>query len=282
MSYRTMRVPVDGGELTAGIWGDDGPMVLAVHGVTASHLAWAAVAEHVTGYQLVAVDLRGRGDSGTLPGPYGLAQHAADCVAALDALGATGPVPVTGHSMGGYVSVVLADRYPDRVSRLVLVDGGPPLPKPDGDPMETLKAIIGPAAERLEMSFVSREAYLDYWRPHPALADWTPAMDTYFGYDITGTEPELHSKVSLAAVRADSIDILTGDALPGGWQRLRHDAVLIRAERGLLNQPTPLYPDVDALAARLPVQTVPDTNHYTILLSEPGAGVIAAALHPPC
>ncbi len=282
MSYRTMRVPVDGGELTVGVWGDDGPIVLAVHGVTASHLAWAAVAEHVTGYRLVAVDLRGRGDSGTLPGPYGLARHAADCVAALDALGATEPVVVAGHSMGGFVSVVLADLYPERVSRLVLVDGGPPLPRPDGDPVETLKATIGPAAERLEMRFASRADYLDYWRPHPALSEWTPAMETYLSYDLTGTEPELRSKVSLDAVREDSIDILTGTALSDGWQRLRHDAVFLRAARGLLDQPTPLYPDPAAVAARLPVQTLPDTNHYTILLSEPGAGVIAAALHPPC
>lgn len=278
MSPRRMRVEVPGGELTVGVWGDEGPVVLAVHGVTASHLAWAAVGERVSGARLAAVDLRGRGDSGTLPGPYGLARHAADCVAVLDALDATGPVTVTGHSMGGFVAVVLADLYPERVSRLVLVDGGPPLPRPEGDPMDALAATIGPAADRLSRRFPDRAAYRDFWRVHPALRNWNRTIESYVDYDLTGNEPELRSKVSLDAVREDSVDILTGDTLPTAWSRLRHEAVLLRAERGMLDEPTPLYPDPALLSPKLPVRTVPGTNHYTVLLGEPGAATVAAAL----
>ncbi|MGA8118139.1 MAG: alpha/beta hydrolase [Actinocatenispora sp.] len=281
MSYQRIQVRVAGGTLTGAIWGDDGPVVLAVHGVTSSHLAWAAVARKLTGVRLVAVDLRGRGDSGALPGPYGMAQHAADCVAVLDALGVAGPVPVTGHSMGGFVAVVLADEHPDRVSRLVLVDGGPPLPAPPGDPMEALAASIGPAADRLRRRFADRAQYRDFWRAHPALYNWTPDLESYVDYDLTGEEPELRSKVSLDAVREDSVDLLTGDTLPAAWRRLRHDALLLRAERGMLDEEIPMYPDVDALTATLPVRTVPGTNHYTILLGDPGAVAVASALQPP-
>jgi len=281
MIYRTRRIPVAGGQLTIGVWGVEGGIpVLAVHGVTASHRAWEQVAERLpTGYTLIAPDLRGRGDSGDLPGPYGMAAHADDCAAILDALGVGRPV-VVGHSMGAFVAVVFADRYPDRVSRLVLVDGGPPLPPPPPGVTaeQQLDAVIGPAARRLSMRFESVEAYRAYWRAHPAFAEWTPAIESYVDYDLTGEPPSLRSKVSLDAVRADSIDLYEHDTLPTAWKRLRHTAILLRAERGMLDETPPLYPDPDALTNHLPVRTVPGTNHYTIVLGVPGAYAVAATL----
>ncbi|WP_279580907.1 alpha/beta fold hydrolase [Fodinicola feengrottensis] len=137
--YRRVEVPVNGGFLTVGIWGVGEPATLLVHGITGSHLAWSLVAERVAGDgngmgtgTVIGLDLRGRGGSGEVSGPYGMAQHADDCAAVLASLGAANVV-VAGHSMGGFVAVVLADRHPDRVRRLVLVDGGPPAPVPPGD-----------------------------------------------------------------------------------------------------------------------------------------------------
>lgn len=277
--YERIAVPVDGGELTAGIWGERGPVVLAIHGITGSHLAWPLVAERLAGHaRLVAVDLRGRGGSSTLPGPYGMVAHAADCVAVLDALGAE-DADVVGHSMGGFVALVLGDRYPDRIRRILLVDGGPPLRLPEGvDPETKLASAIGPAAKRLEMRFADRAEHFDFWRAHPAFKEWTETKAAYVDYDLVGTEPELRSRVSVDAVRDDSIDIYTGDALIGAWERLRRPTTMLRAERGMLDEPTPFYADPGPIAARIPVRTVPGVNHYTIVLSENGAAVIAAAL----
>lgn len=285
-AYRRMMVPVEGGELTVGVWGHGGPVVLAVHGVTASHLAWAVVAERLgPEATLAAVDLRGRGGSAGLPGPYGMARHAADCVAVLDALG-TRQAVVTGHSMGGFVALVLADQYPERVSRLVLVDGGPPLPAPategqtpeEQTPEERLAAVIGPAARRLSMRFPTREAYRDFWRAHPAFRRWSPSIEAYVDYDLAGDEPELRSRVSTEAIREDSIDLYAGEAAPHAWANLRHPAVFLRAERGMLDEPTPLYPDPEPIASRMPIRTVAGTNHYTILFDDPGAATVATAL----
>ena len=91
---------------------------------TATHLGWLEVAQRLPDVILLAPDLRGRGRSAHLPGPYGLATHVADLVALLDAVGCERVV--VGHSMGGFVAVTLAALHPDRVSRLVLVDGGLP------------------------------------------------------------------------------------------------------------------------------------------------------------
>ncbi|SPT50287.1 Tropinesterase [Actinomadura madurae] len=266
-------VPVDGGELTVAVWGDlsDGAPVLAVHGITASSMAWIETATRLPG-PVVAPDLRGRGGSGTLSGPYGMASHARDCITVLDALGID-RARVAGHSMGGFVAAVLAHRRPERVARLVLVDGGAPLPAPPGGP----ETVLGPAARRLRMRFPSREAYRDHWRAHPAFAGWTPAAEAYVDYDLTGAEGGFRSRASEEAMAADFVDLHSGAAPREAYEALPPGTPFLRAERGLLDETPPLYPDPSALA-KLDVTTVAGTNHYSILFADAGAKAVAAAL----
>lgn len=109
------QVPVPGGRLAVSRWPahDPGvPVVLALHGITADGLSWARVAHHLVGrVTLVAPDLRGRGGSGGLPGPYGNAAHADDMAAVVDALG-VGRVVLTGHSTGAFAAALTAVRHP--------------------------------------------------------------------------------------------------------------------------------------------------------------------------
>jgi pimeloyl-ACP methyl ester carboxylesterase len=233
-------------------------------------------------FTLLAPDLRGRGASAGLPGPFGMAAHAADCAAVLDHLG-TGPVTVVGESMGGFVGVVLAARRPELVERLVLVDGGLPLPMPDGvDPDTLIDVVLGPAVARLRQTFASVEAYLDFWRVHPALLDdWSDDIEAYLRYDLTGEAPELRSRVSEAAVRADGAENLVDPGLmPDALASLECDVTMLRATRGLLNQVPPLYPEEvvapwRAVVPRFADEVVDDTNHYTIAFGERGAKTIA-------
>src|SRR5690606_9508333 len=87
------------------------------------------VAHLLKGVRVLAPDLRGRGRSNQLPGPYGMPQHADDLAAVLDHFGVETAL-IVGHSMGAFVSVVLSHRHPERVSELILVDGGLPLAVP--------------------------------------------------------------------------------------------------------------------------------------------------------
>ncbi|RPF22569.1 alpha/beta fold hydrolase [Myceligenerans xiligouense] len=323
-TYETTDVPVDGGMLRVGVWDPIRqdpvavPTVLAIHGITASHRAWAAVAEALPGVRVVAPDLRGRGRSNGLPGPYGMARHADDVAAVVRALGeapassaseagavpadrgAGGPVTVVGHSMGGFVGVVLAHRHPDLVGRLLLVDGGLPLQPVPGLPADAtaddiVAALLGPALERLSRVFESRQAYRDFWRTHPAFAEWTPTIEQYVDYDLDeiatprGTDGHaadgaaFRPATTAEAVAGDSADMYTGDAFPAALDALvtgeLGDVTMLRAPRGLMDEPGGMYPEPFAAewstrAPTLTIETVADVNHYTILMSPPGVAAV--------
>jgi lipase len=285
--YRTIDVSVPGGDLRVGVWEgttDAAPTVLLIHGVTASHLSWPFVAERLPEVRVVAPDLRGRGRSNDLSGPAGLAAHARDMVAVLDVLGVE-RVVVVGHSMGAFVALVLGDLYPERVSRIVLVDGGLPLDLPANmGTDDIIRLVLGPTAERLAMRFASVEAYLDFWRAHPAFRrDWTPELEAYLAYDLVGAEPDLRPATSYETLEEDSIDQNTGGAIAEALARLRHPTVLLTAERGLLDQVPALYARerIPALVRDYPglqQVAVPDVNHYTIAMSERGADAVATVV----
>jgi pimeloyl-ACP methyl ester carboxylesterase len=276
-------VEVTGGALRVARWGAGERLVLGIHGVTASSISLAPLARHLgSDFTLLAPDLRGRGGSARLPGPFGMPAHAADCAAVVAAEGEQ-PAVVVGVSMGAFVAVVLAATRPELVERLVLVDGGLPPPLPVGiDPDTLLEAVLGPALARLQQVFPTRESYLDFWRVHPALSeDWNSDVEAYLDYDLEPIEGGFRSKVSEDAVRADSAQNLTDvDVVADALRELRCPVSLLRAPRGLLNQPVPLLPDdvVDSWRPAIPQladEVVEDTNHYTIAFGERGAKLIA-------
>ena len=285
MTYELVTAPVRGGALTAGIWGArTGESVLAFHGITGSHMSWLTVARSLDGIlTVIAPDLRGRGGSLELPGPFGMAQHAEDAVGLLDSLGID-RVDVVGHSMGGFVAMRFAADYPERVRGITLVDGGVPLPLPADIPIEELmKATLGPALARLEVAYPTREAYRDFWRVHPAfVGEWNADVEAYVDYDLVGAEPDLRSSASGVAALADSVEQGVGTVADEPWSAVRSPITFLRAPRGLLNGAA-LY-DADYLAEfarthpNLGVVEVPDVNHYTILLNQRGAGAVAGAI----
>jgi pimeloyl-ACP methyl ester carboxylesterase len=286
MTYRLIEVPVDGGTLVAGAWNEEAAgTVLAFHGITASHVSWRAVARQLgPSRTFIAPDLRGRGGSRALVGPFGMAQHAKDALAVLAAVDVAGPVDIVGHSMGGFVAMRFAADYPERVRSITLIDGGIPLRLPVGIPIaDLMKASLGPALARLEQPYPTREAYRDFWRAHPAFAgEWSDDVEAYVDYDLVGTEPNLRASASAAAALGDAVEQGEGTVADQPWATVTQPVTFLRAPRGLLNA-DPLYtPDVLAdFASRHPLLSVievPDVNHYTIVLNSRGAGAIAAAI----
>jgi pimeloyl-ACP methyl ester carboxylesterase len=247
-------------------------------------MSWQAVARHMPAdWTLAAPDLRGRGHSGHLPGPYGLDRHASDVTAVLRHFG--GRPVLAGHSMGAYVALLTRDAHPELVRRLVLVDGGLPLPVPDGIDLEALlDASLGPAIARLGQTFGDTEAYLDFWRAHPALADhWTADVEAYIRYDLTGEPGKLRSRAAEDAVRTDARDVLAEKPFADALSRLTKPTPLLTAPAGMFGQPPGLLPpEVIASwrerAPQLRPQMVPGVNHYTIMFEREAAATVSQAI----
>ncbi len=264
--------------------------VLAAHGITASSMSWPTLASALPGdWRLVAPDLRGRGAARDLaPGLSGLRDHADDlCHAAerLDPHG-TGDLVLVGHSMGAYVALLAASARPDLFRRLVLVDGGVPLPLPDGvDPDELLAATLGPALERLSRTFTDVEEYVALFRGHPALGPhWNDAVEAYVRYDALETPEGVRSRAVEEAVRVDGRDLLvTGRELDAALRGLQVSTHLLCAPLGMFGAAPGLLP-ADVVQAyadeldHLTAETVPGVNHYTLLFDESAVARLAEVL----
>ncbi|WP_326669801.1 MULTISPECIES: alpha/beta fold hydrolase [unclassified Streptomyces] len=286
--YEEIEVPVSGGTLAALRWpaaDPEAPVVVALHGITANGLSWGAVARQLAGrVTLIAPDLRGRAGSSALPGPYGIAAHADDVAALTEALG-LGRVVLAGHSMGAFVAALAAVRHPDRFGPLLLVDGGVGFPAPTHlTPDELLTAVIGPAMDRLSMTFPDRAAYRSFWQAHPAFAGdaWSDEVDAYIQRDLTGEEPALRSSCRIEAIRTDGVGLFDEEVLTA-VRRLPAEATLLWAARGLMDEEQGLYDESRLAAAdldgtRVEPVAVKDVNHYTVLTGERGGREVADRL----
>ncbi|HEX6290954.1 MAG TPA: alpha/beta fold hydrolase [Herpetosiphonaceae bacterium] len=95
--------------------------LVLIHGFSGASISFQPLLPLARRYRILALDLRGHGRSDRPADGYTVAQMADDIAAALDALGVDKPVVVVGSSAGGFVATELALRYPDRVSRVVLI-----------------------------------------------------------------------------------------------------------------------------------------------------------------
>lgn len=102
----------------------EGPPLLLVHGITSSSRTWKSVMPRLAErYTVIAPDLLGHGRSAKPHGDYSLGAYASgirDLLVTLDVPKAT----VVGHSLGGGIAMQFAYQFPERISRLVLVDTG--------------------------------------------------------------------------------------------------------------------------------------------------------------
>ena len=107
------------------VWGDESkPAVVLVHGGRDHARSWDFVVQGLLDrYCCYAIDLRGHGDSDWAIGAqYRASDHVADLSKFLDVLD-RGPAQIVAHSMGGRVTLDLAGAFPDRVHKLVIIEG---------------------------------------------------------------------------------------------------------------------------------------------------------------
>jgi pimeloyl-ACP methyl ester carboxylesterase len=110
-------------------WGqEEKPSLILVHGGLDHARNWDWVARALRDdYHVYAMDLRGHGNSAWAEGAlYSVAEHILDLSALIDIIDDY-PIYLLGHSLGGVVVLHYAGIYPDRVRKVVAIEGlGPP------------------------------------------------------------------------------------------------------------------------------------------------------------
>lgn len=290
--FRPQRVPGEV-ELAVGVAGDpSSDPIIALHGITAHHRAFNALARRLSGERgVIAPDLRGRGDSDKPDTGYGLDAHAADVVRILDHFGLESAA-LSGHSMGAFVALQTALSYPDRVRSLVLLDGGWPRSETPPEEMteeqareaEAVREGLARAFRRLDMTFEGPESYLEFWFPGQGLRpeDLPPDVADYFLYDLGKVEGGFNPKCSSAAAAEDSDWLIRRGPTVAELSGVGCPVALAAAGAGFFPESDPLVSEevrkTMAGALDLRFQTrLPAANHYT-LLHEPNVSEFAGLL----
>jgi lipase len=283
---RDIAIPIGVGEIN--VWhrepSSGSPTIVLVHGLTGTSRWWIPVISRVgQDLGLLALDLRGRGQSWESPGPYDLKTIADDVARCLDHFRVERAV-VAGYSMGAWVATVFAQHHPDRAERLVLVDGGLP---PDFDmgltTQEILDQIVGPAVARLSMDFDSLEGYLDFWKEHPALVGrWDPLLEDVFAHEVRRVGPTWRVRANLEAITRGGSDFALDEPTVTSGRETTTTTTLLVVDHGIIDQPggfIPLGTAREAASANpnITVRLLEGLNHYTLMLGE-GAPAVAEAI----
>jgi pimeloyl-ACP methyl ester carboxylesterase len=106
---------------------DGAPSVVFIHGVTIPYVVWDSNFPTVAdaGYRAVRYDLYGRGYSDRLRGiRYDTDLFDRQLLELVGKLKVKTPLTLVGFSLGGEISVIFAERHPELVKGLILVDPG--------------------------------------------------------------------------------------------------------------------------------------------------------------
>jgi pimeloyl-ACP methyl ester carboxylesterase len=249
-------------------WGEQGPPIVCVHGLTANAFCFQSYADALASdYRVIAYDLRGRGDSDKLEDGYSIPIHTDDLSELIDELNLERPI-IIGHSLGALIALNFAAQYPDKLSKLVLIDAGAPLPwKTSAEQPLWLTASIS----RLGVPIASYKEYIARLQAVPFLGPyWNEYVDLYFKHDVyPNSDGTVTSKTYREAIieEGEHFNDINPAAL---WDRVQVPTLLLRAGQGLFTDDDQLLPE---RAAAQMQQAIPDChfvnfptlNHYTIL-----------------
>ena len=260
------RAKGDGVEIQLALWEGEGDTVLCIHGLTANCRSWDRIASALApDYRVLAMDLRGRGLSDKPEKGYFVEQHVLDLHHVIEGLGLE-RVTLMGHSLGAFVSLAFAARYPQRVKKLILVDAGGRLTQ---DQWDKIEMGIKPSLARLGQTFPTFEDYTKPLKQAPFLQPWTPFLDTYFRYEMEVVEGGLRSRTREDHMLEEIEHIRRFDA-PARYAKIGCPTLILRAPHGILSDEDIVLTEeaVEKMLRAIPLARRLDcdgTDHYSIL-----------------
>lgn len=262
----TRKVNGDGVKIQLAVWEGKGRDILCIHGLTANCRCWDGLAAVLAPrHRVLAFDLRGRGLSDKPSSGYSVETHCRDVKAILDGLGLNQAVLI-GHSLGAFIALAFAAQNPERVSQMILMDGGGKL-----SPQQTGKilAMIKPSLDRLGQVFPSFESYLETMKKIPFLQPWSPVLETYFRHEVEEVEEGVRPRIQAGHIQEEVVNLSRMDAAQF-YPKVQCPVLILRATEGILAKDDILLPgDVaQRMIREMPGATsfdVEGANHYSIL-----------------
>lgn len=254
--------------------------VLVLPGLTSTGTAFRPLARALPEARVLAPDLRGRGASSGLPGPAGLRAHARDAARIMTELDLR-DVVLVGHSMGAYLAPVVAQEVPDRVSRLVLLDGGLPPALPFFMGPRLTRTVFRRDLRKLERAWPDVDAFVQKVAG-PALRsrpDLIQEVGSLLVEDLAGPAGALRPRLDAPRAVDDAVDTFFGDDVVPALETLTVPAHLIAAAHGKHDDAKAFLSEkvVQEWTSRLRLLTAErvDANHLTILFSPQVARAVA-------
>ncbi|SHN88690.1 alpha/beta hydrolase fold [Geodermatophilus obscurus] len=208
---------VGGHRLHLNCTGSGGPTVVLMSGQGGFSASWARIAPAVADTTRVcAYDRAGQGWSEDAPEAQDGVAAATDLHTLLDRAGEQGPYVLVGHSIGGDHAMVYADRYPEQVAGMVLLDATNPYRATAGDVAHA--GSPGPVAllPSLTRLGVGRLLPTSFWSalPEPAASQYEAFAASPRGWrntvDDTATMPALLSQAQgLSTLGSTPLVVLT-------------------------------------------------------------------------
>lgn len=262
----TQYIAVNGIKLAYVEWpGEKGPLIclpsITGHKGTFTNIARSLAPE----YRVLALDLRGRGESDRPHEGYGFAYHARDVLAFADLL-AIDTFAFVGHSFGATVGVYTASIRPKRIRAIAMIDGG-------CDPKDEVLEAMRPMLRRLEVAYPSMAAYLDAMRAIPYFRPWNETLERYHREDVNELpDGTICSRASAGAIERD-LDTHFYYSMCVHFPTVKCPALFIRPMQGLLGNSAHILDEREAAAfvAWFPNCSrvdLPGVNHYTMILRD--------------
>ena len=252
--------------------GDD-PTIILMHGLTANAHAFDGLisAGLSPSFNVISIDLRGRGESDKPDTGYTMMDHAKDIIGLLDKL-KMDKVIMGGHSFGALLSLYLATHFPERVHKLLILDAAAKM-------HENTREMLGPSLSRLGQTYLSQEYYIDKVKQAPYLDFWNEEIANYYKADI-----KINDDKSVSCIpQLQNMVFAVNGVLAEPWieylQKIEQPTLLINGP-GIYTMGAALLPKENALETVNMMKNciyaeVPG-NHQTMLYGEGAKAIVKA------
>ncbi len=157
----------------------NGPTIVLLPGLTANANEFDGLIKAGLSprFRVLTLDLRGRGQTEKPATGYSMADHAADVLGLLELLG-TQQVIMGGHSFGALLTLYIAAHHPERIRKMIIIDGAAKL-------HPRVRELIQPSLNRMGRVFASWDEYIKTMKQNPAFHGWwDPTIESYYRADV--------------------------------------------------------------------------------------------------